>query len=152
MNTVLNDISIQRADQEELARINQLLGQADLPLVDSHEFTDNFFVAHNQDEEVLGAIGLEIYGSFGLLRSMVVNPGFRNKGIAAGLVDKILETSAKLGLHEVYLLTNTAEKYFERKGFEYVSREGCPYEIRQSREFSSICPVSSFLMSRKTSK
>lgn len=152
MNAVLNDVKIQKADIKDLPWINQLLQKADLPLVEPHEFNDYFFVFANKDHEVFGAIGLEIYGYYGLLRSMVVHPDFRNNGMASALVDQIMQTAEGSGLQEVFLLTSTAEKYFLRKGFQFMSRENCPLEIKQSREYSSICPVSSFLMSKKITK
>ena len=142
--------NLSNANISDLFRINQLLESEHLPVVDPKEFTNYFYKVTNDQNTTIGAIGLEIYGNYGLLRSMVVDKNYRNKGIANLLVEQIMEISKGLDLHEVYLLTTTADKYFLRKGFEVKKRENCPVKIKESKEFSSICPASSVLMSRKT--
>ena len=44
--------------------------------------------------KVIGLIGMERYGRYGLLRSMVVHPDYRNKRIAAILVNMLEEQAA----------------------------------------------------------
>jgi len=147
----MNHFNIQKANKIDLPEINQLLKAADLPLVDPEEFTNYFYKSTDQENKVNSAIGLEIYENYGLLRSMVVDPNYRNKGIAGILIDQVVKSATDIGLHEIYLLTSTAEKYFLKKGFEVKNREHCPAEIKGSKEYSSICPSSSSLMSKKIS-
>ncbi len=149
MNSAKQDNKAIRASINDLFELNQLLESVYLPVVDPKEFTDYFYKSLSLENKIIGAIGLEIYGNYGLLRSLVVDSSYRNKGIANQLVGQIIETSKELGLQEVYLLTTTADKYFLKKGFEIRQRENCPAEIKGSKEFSSICPVSSVLMSKK---
>jgi amino-acid N-acetyltransferase len=135
----------------DVLEINSLLKAEDLPEVDPREFSAYFFKVLNPQEKIIGAIGLEVYGEYGLLRSMVVDKNHRSKGIAKEMVEQIMNISAEIGLYEVYLLTNTADQYFLKNGFEVKQREHCPSEIKNSSEFKSICPLSAILMSKKVS-
>jgi len=140
MNTV-NQTKITKAKEQQRPSIISLLQSGNLPIEDLPASLDNFFIAV-EENNVIGAIGMEPYGNFGLLRSMVVKKEFRGKNIASGLVEE-LETKAKeSGIDCLYLLTETASEYFERKGYERISRDIVPKAIQASSEFSRVCPVS----------
>ena len=47
------------------------------------------------------------------------------------------------GVRELYLLTTTAERFFERLGYRRTGRENAPEAIRGTQEFSGLCPSSS---------
>ncbi len=115
-----------------------------LPVDDLPEMLDNFLVA-TEGEQLIGVIGLEIYGGYGLLRSLAVLSEYRNKGVA-GLLIRHLEKNA--GLKELYLLTETAPEYFAGKGFQKVTRDEVPDEVKMSSEFSNVCPVSAIAMKK----
>ncbi len=111
----------------------------------------HFYIA-TDNNSVIGAIGLEQYGRFGLLRSMVVARSFRNLGIAAELVG-LLQTQAKIiGLDSIYLLTETAFGFFTNKGYHIIARDEVPEEIKQSTEFSNVCPASATVMYKHLSR
>jgi amino-acid N-acetyltransferase len=141
-------ITIQNASNADIESINKLLKDVDLPFLESSDNTDYFFKAMNSKNEIVGAIGLEVYGEYGLLRSLVVSNEYRNKGIANDLVGKFVNISAELNLKGVYLLTTTADKYFEKHYFVRIQRNNVPDEVKQSKEFASICPVSAIVMER----
>ena len=50
------------------------------------------------------------------------------------------------GVHSLYLLTTTAEKFFLRRGYARIPREVAPAAIKTTSEFSGICPTSSAFM------
>jgi amino-acid N-acetyltransferase len=97
---------------------------------------------------LIGAAGVERYGSYGLLRSVVAAPDWRGRGIGEALVRDRLGWAERAGLEAVYLLTTTAMEYFPRLGFAAVERATAPAEIRASPEFSSVCPSSAVVMRR----
>jgi arsenate reductase (thioredoxin) len=84
-----------------------------------------------------------------LLRSMITNPAYRNKGIAGKLVRQLFQYAQSLKLTEIYLLTETAEKYFANKGFTSVLRDNVPEAIKQSQEFSHTCPSTAIVMKKE---
>jgi amino-acid N-acetyltransferase len=119
---------------------SQQLPVADLPLI----LTD-FFVAKDAGK-IIGVIGMERYGAFGLLRSMAVHPGYRNQHIAASLVQELENRAESTGIEAMYLLTETASGYFSRKGFITAERDQVPDAVKSSSEFSHVCPVSAIVM------
>jgi amino-acid N-acetyltransferase len=126
----------------------QLLTSHKLPTSDLPPSLDDFFIAREGDQ-LVGIIGLEKYDENGLLRSMVVHPDYRNRNIASQLVQKIEEMAKAESLNAVYLLTETAEKYFEKKGYEKVERADVSDGIKSSSEFNNLCPVSAAVMRKK---
>ena len=60
---------------------------------------------------------------------------------------------AKLkGVLEIYLLTTTAEGFFRRNGFERIERKIVPEVIKQTTEFTSLCPSSAVCMKMETNR
>jgi len=118
---------------------------------DLPEHPDNFFVA-TDNGRLTGVIGLEIYGDYGLLRSLAVVSEYRNKGIAGKLMEQLESIAKSKGLKELYLLTETAPGYFERKGFQKVTRNEVPEELKTSSEFSHVCPASAIVMKKLISQ
>ena len=97
------------------------------------------------DGQVIGSVGVETYGRYGLLRSLVVNPEWRKKGIGRVLTEHRLRWARQRGLSGVFLITVEPE-YFNRFGFEPVARDSVPQEIRNSPEYAEICPGSATVM------
>jgi amino-acid N-acetyltransferase len=130
--------------REDIAAI---LSAEKLPVDDLPETLDNFLVA-TETGKLIGVAGLEIYGAYGLLRSLAVLPGYRNKGIAGKLLARLESLAASRGLKELYLLTETAPGYFAAKAFQNITRNEVPEEVKQSSEFSHVCPVSAIVMKK----
>ena len=127
-----------------------LLLSEKLPADDLPEILENFLVA-TQDDELIGVIGLEIYGNYGLLRSLAVKPAFRSQNIAGKLIRQVETLAASKGLKAIFLLTETAPDYFARKGYERITRNDVPDEVQQSSEFSHVCPQSAIVMKKDIS-
>jgi len=125
----------------------ELLSAEKLPVADLPEILEHFIVAI-ENAQVTGVAGLELYGDYGLLRSLAVKPDRRNQGIAGKLLHEIDILGRSKGLRELYLLTETAPGYFEGKGYRQIGREAVPEPVRASSEFSHVCPVSAVVMSK----
>lgn len=129
--------------------IVQLLSAAKLPVEDLPLSLDNFSIALNDNNDVIGVVGLEIYGDYALLRSLAVEPGYRGQGVANKLLG-IAEGSALLNnVKAIYLITETASVYFGQKGYMTVARIEVPDEIKVSSEFSYVCPASAIVMKKE---
>jgi amino-acid N-acetyltransferase len=124
-----------------------LLSTNKLPVDDIDKTLPHFFVAEI-DKRIAGVIGLEVYEQFGLLRSMATKQEYRNYGIATGLVNTLMQYAATTGLKEIYLLTETAKEYFEKKAFAVVERTQVPSAVQQSAEFSHVCPSHAVVMKK----
>ncbi|HYC30413.1 MAG TPA: arsenic resistance N-acetyltransferase ArsN2 [Chitinophagaceae bacterium] len=139
---------ITKATGTQRSDIISLLSAEKLPVEDLPAQLDHFFVA-TDNNKVVGAIGLEEYNGHGLLRSMVVRSDHRNKNIAAALVMELEAYALSLGISEMYLLTETAASYFERKGYSKIERANVPAALHASSEFSHVCPVSATVMKKQ---
>jgi amino-acid N-acetyltransferase len=138
-------VAIRAATGADLRPVLALLEAAKLPLAGVPQALTDFFVAENQGR-VVGAIGLELYGSAALLRSAVVHPDARGTGIGAALVDTVLGLAQARRADAVYLLTSTADRYFPRFGFERITRADVPEAVKLSVEFREACPASAVAM------
>jgi len=116
---------------EERAEIEPLLRGANLPL---DGLADASFVVARRGGELVGAAGLERWGSHGLLRSVAVAPTSRKQHLGEALVADRLAWAASQKLSDVALLTLEAADYFERLGFHRVAREALPAELSRSTQ------------------
>ncbi|HSD68330.1 MAG TPA: GNAT family N-acetyltransferase, partial [Woeseiaceae bacterium] len=97
-------------------------------------------------EALAGVVALQPFSAVGLLRSLVVAQAARSAGCGSKLVQAVERTAARSGVRQLWLLTTGAEHYFEKLGFLATSRALAPPEIRQTAEFTSLCPDSAVLM------
>jgi amino-acid N-acetyltransferase len=127
--------------------IAALLCAADLPHEDIAPHLGHFLVAR-QGGAIVGAVGLEVYAPDGLLRSLVVAPSFRGRGLGDELVRRLEQAAADWGVERFWLLTTTAEAFFARRGFRVTPRADAPAEIAATHEFKSLCPSTAICMAR----
>lgn len=137
-----------RASDAELPAIIELLRQASLPTRDLERPTPAVFWITSDGGRVTGAIGLERHGADGLLRSLVVDPASRDRGLGGALVDAVERDARASGIRRVVLLTETATAYFARRGYEVASRDSIKGPVAESAEFRSLCPASATCMTR----
>lgn len=142
------EIAIVRAHDGQRQTIIDLLEAEKLPVSDLPASLDNFFIAQN-NRQVVGAIGLEVFSDCGLLRSMVVRKEYRNQKVASLLVNALENFARASGITCMYLLTETAAQYFENKNYKIITRDEVPGELHASSEFSHVCPVSAIVMKKQ---
>jgi amino-acid N-acetyltransferase len=123
-----------------------LLHAHGLPVLDlTDEHLQHFFFA-GPDGSLTGLVGLEIYDSVALLRSLVVDENARGTGLGAALTHHAEHYSASKNVGAIYLLTTTAELFFRRLGYQRVDRTLAPPAIEHTREFAELCPTGSAFM------
>jgi amino-acid N-acetyltransferase len=123
-----------------------LLQASKLPTEDLHDRAlDHFFFSGSEDSPT-ALVGLELYGSDALLRSLVVDERARGRGLGASLLEHAERYAAVHGVTSLYLLTDTAESFFKRLGYTRIDRSAAPPSIKGTREYSSLCPQSSAFM------
>ncbi len=142
------ETSIRPATRADSGAVRKLLTDAKLPLEGVPADLDHFLVAERAGA-VVGAIGLERYGSAALLRSAVVDPTLRGSGIGERLVEALLAEAKRAGTKELVLLTTTAERWFPRFGFSRITRDAAPKSLHASEEFRGACPETAVVMVRR---
>ena len=138
-------------DSPSIQHVISLLSNAGLPTQDlGAEGTMKFFGC-GDEEDPAGVIGLEIHGSYGLLRSLVVSAGAQNQGCGKALVQRV-ELQAKASrLDDIYLLTETAEDFFNKLGYRVCNRKDVAMPIQHTAEFSGLCPDTAIVMKKHMS-
>lgn len=145
-------MQVRRANPTSLDAIRDLLSTVDLPhrdLTPSH--LEHFFVCRDEEETVVGVVGIELYGEQALLRSLAVRPTCRGEGIGTRLADVVEEHARQQGARVIYLLTTTASDYFQSRGYEVIDRDALPTAIQQTEEAAQLCPSNATCMQRHLS-
>jgi amino-acid N-acetyltransferase len=138
--------TLRQATPSDWVAVRDLLLAAGLPVDDlGPDRLAGFLVAEDQNT-IVGLIGLEVLRTVGLLRSLVVATNARNTGLGGKLVGALEAAALAAGIAELWLLTIDAERFFQRHNFEIVDRTAAPDEIRQTDEFSALCPDTAYLM------
>jgi amino-acid N-acetyltransferase len=141
-------VTIRSASTKDLEQVQALLLAAKLPLDGLLEQFGEGYAVAECDGALVGAEGIERYGDAGLLRSAVVHPEWRGRGVGEALTRDRLDWAEREGVRELWLLTTTAADYFPRFGFERATRDDAPPALQRSREFAEACPSSAIAMRR----
>jgi len=134
-------------NQHDLEDLRAFLKESALPADDIQLEGNQFAIYRDSSGKILGTGGLEFYGDYCLLRSVAVAPDYRGSGLGKEIVTDLISRAKDKSVWSVSLLTETAQGFFEKIGFQNVARDKAPKEIQSSSEFSTVCPVSAVLMS-----
>lgn len=142
---------IRSARRTDLTSVEHLLASASLPVAGVAEHFGTFVVAEDETA-IIGAAGLELYpGGCAILRSLIVDPRYRGRGVGLALVREAIDQPAAGRLNTVYLLTTTAADFFTRLGFTAVSIDAVPTAMKRSVLFTGACPSAAAIMSGRAS-
>lgn len=138
-------LEIADADSADLEAVLALLAEAALPRDGVAEHFAGFLVARREGR-VVAAVGLERYGPDALLRSLVVAPGHRGRGLGRALTERLVEAARGRGVRHLFLMTETAAPFFAARGFRRVGREEAAAAVGASVELTAVCPQSAVCM------
>jgi len=139
---------LRSAAPEDLAAVESLLTASGLPLDGVQDALATFVVAEH-GTDLVGVAGLEVCCDNALLRSVAVHPEWRSHGVGRALVTRVISDAESRGIHALYLLTTTADRYFPSFGFKTITRDDVPAEVRATAEFREACPASATVMCRE---
>lgn len=100
----------------------------------------------DEEQDILAGYGLEVFDRDALLRSVVVTKTKRGDGIGRIIVNDALKVGKELGITTMYLLTTTADKFFQKFGFNVIQRTAVPDAIGNTTEFKTFCPDTAVCM------
>ena len=139
-------LMLKRAVPGDLIAVNAMLAWLGLPVEGvADQFGANYVLARD-GSGLVGVAGVEVYGDWGLVRSVAVTPDAQGRGIGEMLVRDRIGWARGRGLRGVVLLTTTAADFFVRFGFERIDRQATPAAVQQSAEFASVCPETAVVM------
>lgn len=131
---------IQSADPD----FRSALIAADLPIDDLDEPGRTFYSC-TWDGVIVGFGGYELYGDDVLLRSIVVMPDRRGERLGRAIVETMVHDAGRKGARAAWLLTTTAEDFFNHLGFARVDRAAAPRSILGTRQATTICTTAALL-------
>lgn len=140
--------TVREASDDAFDRIESLLTANDLPSRDVRTGPGFFFVAY-ADTAIVAAGGVETYGSHGLVRSLVVAEPYRGSGYGTAVYAALEDHALSNGVDELYLLTTTASGFFADRGYRTLDREQAPTAIRETPQFTDLCPASATCMAKR---
>ncbi|WP_124728503.1 GNAT family N-acetyltransferase [Staphylospora marina] len=127
---------VRRASEEDLFRVRRLLKEAGLNDRGIEPHIRHFFVVERPETEgvpeMVGAVGMEVYGEFGLIRSFVLKRGPWNGKVGVQMMKFLMEYAKELKLSRVYLLAGASSSFFREWGFEETDRESLPEALQKS--------------------
>lgn len=142
-------LEIRPAAPGDLPAAIDLLLKANLPTQDLA--SEHLAFVAEGEAGLSGVIGIESSGPVALLRSLVVAPFARGEGVGRRLVAALERMAIERGTRQLWLLTNDADAFFGGLGFSVRSRDEAPAAIRNSAEYSHLCPADAVLMSKDLS-
>lgn len=140
---------IAAAKSRDLPTIVALLASVGLCHDDLTSDSMAHFLTILEGDEVVGAVGLQVFEGDALLRSLIVAPSHRGQGLGIRLVDGIEAHANDIGVTSLYLLTTTADRFFDRHGYDRIERASVPEAVRATTEFVSFCPDSAVCMRKR---
>ncbi|WER50286.1 GNAT family N-acetyltransferase [Cupriavidus sp. WKF15] len=126
---MLTDVVVRSALRSDWHHIAALLEQCGLPTSDTYELIEDFQVAIYEDR-IVGCAAAEYRGSHVLIRSVAVEPAYRENGIATRPVEILLMRARGTEAHDAYIFSTVAPAYFARWGFSLVATEEVPHEVK----------------------
>lgn len=143
LNTLHLQVAV-NAEQRQLAIA--LLQQHKLPVTDIDE--DKILYLLKDGDKTIGTAGLEIFEDCALLRSVSVVKEQHGKGYGKFLNNAVEQYVKDAGINCLYLLTTTAKDFFDKQGYCVINREDAPVPVKQTAEFTSLCPASAVVMKK----
>jgi N-acetylglutamate synthase-like GNAT family acetyltransferase len=133
----------------ERGALSKALVKARLPVDDLEAPGPLFWRFETADCIPVGFGGLEIHGEDALLRSLLILPPLRSRGIGAAVVAQLENEAALHGCRAVWLLTEAASGFFDRLGYAKCDRAMVPQKIRETPQFAALCPASADVLVKR---
>lgn len=129
-------VKIRKAQMEDAKHIHSIIKDRTRdamvlprPLNSIYGHLRDFFVAENNDGQIIGCCALAIsWDCLAEVRSLVVVPEARGSNLGAQMVEACLQEARELGVCDVFVLTNI-EKFFAKLGFVETDKHVLPQKI-----------------------
>ncbi len=126
--------------------VKELLESYGLPVSDIPQDDQIQLFGIKADGALSAVAGIELYGEYALIRSLAVKHQLRGSGIGRDLVASLEDWARSRNVTRLFLLTETAHRFFGHQGYRAIPRSEAPQVIKETPEFSGICPDSAEFM------
>jgi amino-acid N-acetyltransferase len=121
----------------DVPRMAALIGEAHLPPIFIEEFIDGFLAA-DVGGQVAACGGVEIYDGCAVIRSVVVDPAARGRGLGGRLAEQLIALARARSASDVYLFTQDARAFWKRYGFTDVALDAWKEPARACWQYQFI--------------
>jgi N-acetylglutamate synthase-like GNAT family acetyltransferase len=135
------------AAAQDMVAIRALLERSGLPTADLDSARPEFAVIRDNGQ-VIAAGALQRFGSSALLRSVVVTPDRRGRGLGKTVVRALERLARTARVTYLVLLTETATDFFAHQGYRVIERSSAGQDMQGSEEFRSLCQSSAICMAK----
>jgi len=139
------DLRFEIAREKNLEWVINILNENNL-CVDDIPSENILLKLVKSENKSIAVYGFELFGHEGILRSVAVSDEYKGTGIGTQIMKQVELDVKELGLTELFLLTITADTFFEKFGFSRISRESAPEIVKLSHEFLTFCPDTAVVM------
>ncbi len=120
------------ATEEDWPEVEALLSASSISVEGIHEHITQYIVSRDK-AGVLGCIGVDRYGTTGVLRVLAVAQRARSAGLGELLISAIVADVRLRGVESIVLQTTSAAGYFARLGFTPMNPADLPQSVRPAR-------------------
>jgi 4-nitrophenyl phosphatase len=135
-----------RANRGDVPALAELLSRSGLSNGALVERVDSTVVCFSPNGDAAATACVEVEDGFGILRSVAVQERFRGQGLGMLAVAAAVRSARSRPLHHLSLFTETASRFFERLGFQPVSRTDLPASVQRSKQAAEECSESAIPM------
>jgi N-acetylglutamate synthase-like GNAT family acetyltransferase len=128
--------------------MREALAAEGLALDDLAEPGRVFFRFEDASGQVVGYGGYEPHGDSALVRSIVVAAAVRDQGFGKQILTRLLERAKSNGARRAYLITESAQEFFEGAGFAVIDRASAPKAILATKQATLLCSETAPLMAK----
>ena len=124
----------------DMPRLRESLSATGLPVDDLTQAGRRFFRFEAQGD-IAGYGGVEGAGAELLLRSVIVMPKWRRRGVGQAIVRSLEAEARRTGCMRLHVLTTTASLFFQHASYAPTARVVAPPTIAATRQLASLCPA-----------
>lgn len=142
---------IRTAMPGDLDRLTDFLGKANLNTNGISKMLDSFLLMEDKGGGVKATLGMERYGSSGLLRSLVMRADTSENDLLS-LFQEMFIIAKNQDVKDLYLATNKlgAMKFVGVLGFQLVDKDQLPMEFASSEHVKHILNVDNSVFLKRT--
>ncbi|MCF6138917.1 GNAT family N-acetyltransferase [Pseudalkalibacillus berkeleyi] len=124
-------LSFRPAETNDAPSIKQFVAQAGLSSEGIDQCIQTFIILETDKKKMAGTVGLERFGTDGLIRSLVLAKDYSSEELLLQLLKAIIRLADHQGVQTVYLLTRVTSIFYAL-GFTEVPFEKMPEDLLNS--------------------
>jgi amino-acid N-acetyltransferase len=117
-----------KATKDDTEILKKFILQGGISNLGIEHYIEQFIIMETEDKEIVGTVGLEVHGGYGLIRSLVMIRRITSEEILVRLLQEAIKMAKGQQVRAVYLLTKVTP-LFQTIGFYPVQFDRVPDEI-----------------------